>query len=94
MAWTVLYAASAVRQIRKLDRSVCARVERACRELAESPERGKPLQLTLRGLRSWRTGDFRIIYRVSERRVEILVVAVGHRREIYAVVERLLRGGR
>lgn len=90
MAWTVLYAASAARQIRKLDRQIRERVQHACAELAENPERGKPLQMSLRGLRSWRTGDFRIIYRVVETRLEILVVARGHRREIYAVVGRLL----
>jgi hypothetical protein len=49
----------------------------------EEPERGKPLQLTLKGLRSWRTGDFRIVYRIVEQTIEILVVAVGHRREVY-----------
>ncbi len=91
MAWTVLYAASAARSIRKLDATVRKRVEAACRELAETPERGKPLQLTLKGLRSWRTGDFRIVYRVVASRIEILVVAVGHRREVYKLVERLLR---
>ncbi len=90
MAWTVLYAASAARQIRKLDRQVQQRVRRACLELAANPERGKPLQMSLRGLRSWRTGDFRIIYRIVAERVEVIVVAAGHRREIYAVVERLL----
>ena len=91
MAWTVLYAASAVRQIRKLDRTVRTRVEKACLELAENPERGKPLQLALKGLRSWRTGDFRIVYRIVEQHLEVIVVALGHRREIYTVVERLLK---
>jgi mRNA-degrading endonuclease RelE of RelBE toxin-antitoxin system len=67
------------------------RVERACLELANDPERGKPLQLTPKGLRSWRTGDFRIVYRIVAERVEVILVAPGHRREIYAVVERLLR---
>lgn len=92
MPWTVLYTASAARQIRKLDRAVRAKVEAACRELANDPERGKPLQLTLKGLRSWRTGDFRIVYRIVAERVEVIVVALGHRREVYALVERLLRG--
>jgi len=89
--WTLVYAASAARQIRKLDRSALARVRHACDELARDPERGKPLQLSLRGLRSWRTGDFRIVYRIVRAEVQILVVAVGHRREVYALVERLLR---
>jgi mRNA interferase RelE/StbE len=41
------------------------------------------LQLTLRGLRSVRTGDYRVVYRTVADRLEILVIAVGHRREVY-----------
>jgi mRNA interferase RelE/StbE len=51
--------------------------------MKEDPLRGKPLQLALKGLRSWRTGDFRIVYRIVQDRLEILVVALGHRREVY-----------
>jgi len=47
--------------------------------------------LTLKGLRSWRTGDFRIVYRVVESRVEILVVAIGHRRDVYERLSKSLR---
>ena len=83
MTWTILYTPSAARSIRKLDPQVRRRVRAAIDVLAESPERGKPLQMTLRGLRSWRTGDFRLVYRVVDERIEILIVAVGHRRQVY-----------
>jgi mRNA interferase RelE/StbE len=83
VTWTILYTPSAARSIRKLDPQVRRRVRAAIDVLAESPERGKPLQLTLRGLRSWRTGDFRIVYRVVEERIEILIIALGHRRLVY-----------
>jgi len=36
-------------------------------------------------------GDFRIVYRVIEDRIEILVVAVGHRRDVYERLRRRLR---
>jgi mRNA interferase RelE/StbE len=55
----------------------------AIESLTKEPLRGKPLQLNFKGLRSWRTGDFRIIYRLREERLEILVVTVGHRRDVY-----------
>ena len=83
MAWTILYTRSAARSIRTLDPQVRRRVGVALRVLAETPERGKPLQLTLRGLRSWRTGDFRIVYRLVDERLEVLIIAVGHRRLVY-----------
>jgi len=50
-----------------------------------------PLQLTQQGLRSWRTGDWRIVYRVVEQRLEVLVVAVGHRRDVYDRLHERLR---
>ena len=84
MAWTIRFTPSAARAIRKLDPEIRRRVRRGLEFLVEEPERGKPLQLTLKGLRSWRTGDFRIVYRIVEQRLEILLMAVGHRRDVYS----------
>lgn len=91
MAWTIRYSASAARAIRKLDPSLQPRLRAAVEAIAEDPHRGKPLQLTLRGLRSWRTGDYRIVYRMANQELEILVVAVGHRREVYDRLRELVQ---
>lgn len=90
MTWSLVYATSAARAIRKLDPAARRRILAALRTLREDPERGKPLQLTLKGLRSWRTGDYRIVYRLIDSRIEILVVAVGHRREVYDRLKKML----
>lgn len=90
MSWSVRYTTTAAGAIRKLDAPVRQRVRAAIDTLREDPYRGKPLQLALQGLRSWRTGDWRIVYRVHADRVEILVVTVGHRRDVYARVRDLL----
>ncbi len=79
----VSYTRSAAKAIRSLDPQVRAKVHAAIERLMEDPTRGKPLQLTLRGLRSWRTGDWRIVYRATQEKLEILVIAVGHRRDVY-----------
>lgn len=91
MTWTLRYTASAARAIRKLDPQVRNRIRKATETLADDPLRGKPLQMDLKGLRSWCTGDFRIVYRVIEDRIEILVVAVGHRRDVYDRLRQRLR---
>lgn len=88
MAWTIRYTPSAERSIRRLDPQIRRRVRAALDSLAEDPLRGKPLQMTLKGLRSWRTGDYRIVYRAVEQRIEVIVIALGHRRDVY---ERLRR---
>ena len=46
--------------------------------------------MSLKGLRSWRTGDYRIVYRVVADHLEILVVAVGHRSLVYARLRKEL----
>ena len=90
MVWTLVYTSSAGRAIHKLDPGIRRRVFAALQKLQAEPERGKPLQLTLKGLRSWRTGDYRIVYRVIETRIEILVVAIGHRRDVYEKLQKTL----
>lgn len=53
---------------------------------------GKELRDELAGLRSFRVGRFRIIYRIAPRRL-IDLVAIGPRRTIYQETLRLLRRG-
>jgi mRNA interferase RelE/StbE len=45
-------------------------------------ELGKPLRYSLRGARRLRVGDYRVIYRIEPPDV-VLVVKIGHRREVY-----------
>jgi mRNA interferase RelE/StbE len=47
---------------------------------------GKPLQYSLKGLRSLRVGDYRVIFTIEEK--EIFIVLIAHRREVYAEVKR------
>ena len=56
------------------------------------PSSGKALKNELAGLRSFRVGSFRIIYRVMRTSVEI--VAVGPRERIYEETYRSLKRGR
>ena len=55
MTWALVYATSAARTIKRLDPAVRRRLLAALERLREDPERGKPLLLTLKGLRSLRT---------------------------------------
>ena len=91
MSWTVRYTETAAKAIKKLDPTVRTRVRAGIDALREDPYRGKPLQLTLKGLYSWRTGDWRIVYRTERQRIEVVHATLGHRREVYTRVRSLLR---
>lgn len=90
MTWAVAYTITAQQAIRKLDPGIRNKVRAAVEELAADPLRGKPLGFTLKGLRSWRTGDWRIVYKADSDKILVIVVTEGHRREVYERIRRLL----
>jgi len=52
--------------------------------LADNPHRvGKPLTGTYEGLHSARRGEYRVIYRIDDGIVVVVVVAIRHRRDAY-----------
>jgi mRNA interferase RelE/StbE len=81
------------------DRRIQEKIAEKIDGLAHEPDlQGKPLLGELAGFRSVRASAqrFRIIYRVHRNQVEVLVVAIGARREgdredIYRLAQRLLR---
>jgi mRNA interferase RelE/StbE len=52
--------------------------------LLDNPKRvGAPLRGELEGIWSARRGTYRVLYRVDETNREVVVLRVGHRRDIY-----------
>ncbi len=88
--YSVLFTREAKRNIKKLDPSIRGIIRKAIESLAVNPAKGKPLAYDLAGLHSLRTSDYRIIYRTKEKDLVIVVIAVGHRREIYKRLKELL----
>lgn len=84
MKYRIEMAPAAVRQLRKLDRAAQRRVQAAIELLAEEPRPSGAKKL-VGGEGEWRarTGDYRIVYETHDEVLLVLVVAVGHRREIY-----------
>ncbi len=84
MTYQVRLAPAAVRQLRKLDPPGRRRVQAAIDLLAEEPRPPGARQL-VGGAGEWRvrTGDFRIIYDIRDEELLVLVIKVGHRRDVY-----------
>ena len=88
--YTIHYTKEAKKKIEKLDPSILVIIRKAIESLSSNPYKGKPLSYELAGLRSFRTTDYRIIYRIKEERLIIIVISVGHRKEIYKRLKELL----
>lgn len=84
MMYRVEVTSAAARQIRKLDPQVRRRIDGVLVLLADNPRPPSARQL-VGGDGEWRvrTGDYRVVYEINDGVLVVLVVAVGHRRDIY-----------
>jgi mRNA interferase RelE/StbE len=85
--WRVSFSPAAERSLQKLDKTAQVEILRYLRrriETTEDPRRfGHALRGNLAGLWRYRVRDYRIICRIEDAEITILVVEIGHRREIY-----------
>lgn len=51
--------------------------------LERDPFQGKPLKGELKGYYSYRIGSYRIVYLVRRHELLVIVIDIGHRRDIY-----------
>lgn len=87
MAWRVDFTPAAAKQLRKLDRQIGGRIAAYLQEVVSScghpRERGRGLTANRAGLWRYRVGDYRVICDLEEDQLLVLVVQIGHRREVY-----------
>ncbi len=87
MAWRVEISRTAEKQIAKIDHQDRANIVRYLKERIE-PSRnprqlGKALHGEKQGLWRYRVGDYRLICDIRDQATTIVVLAVGHRKEVY-----------
>lgn len=83
---TVAFSDKAEKQFLKLDNTIQKQIKKFILKLEklEDPRaEGKMLVGNLRDFWRYRVGDYRLICRIHDDALEILVVEIGHRREIY-----------
>ena len=93
MTWRVIYHHEVTDDLEALGRYAARAVLKAIEERirdGEPEKSGKPLAGELAGCRRIRSGDVRIVYRVDAGIVEVLIIAVGPRRneEVYRTARK------
>jgi mRNA interferase RelE/StbE len=93
MVWGVTYHPDTEGDLDRLGSAAANRVLDVIEERivnGEPDKSGKPLNGSLAGCRRIRTGDTRIVYRVDGKAIEVLIVAVGARRdsEVYDAAKK------
>jgi mRNA interferase RelE/StbE len=88
MAWTIRVAASAEKQLRKLDPQVATRLLSFLRDRVAKLDDPRAIGEALRGKElgafwKYRVGDWRIIADIEDAVVTITIVRIGNRRDVY-----------
>lgn len=88
MAWSIELGPRAQRQLKELDPQIARRLARFLFERIASLDDPRSIGDALKGselgeLWKYRVGDYRIIVSIEDKRVRILVVRIGNRREVY-----------
>ncbi|MBI4375618.1 MAG: type II toxin-antitoxin system RelE/ParE family toxin [Elusimicrobia bacterium] len=76
-------AEATYRWLQDRDFRLWQRIRLALDGLRTDPRQGKLLKGAFRGDYSLRVGSYRIIYTVEHRILTVIVIDIGHRREIY-----------
>ncbi len=91
--WKIIYHPEVVNDLEQLGYTEARRIlqvidQRLCH--GEPDQTGKPLRGELNGCQRVRAGNTRIVYRINKKGIEILIIAVGMRREeeVYRVAKK------
>lgn len=87
MAWKINFTEFAAKQLKKLNKTVSKELIDYLKEKvskAEDPTSfGKPLRRDKFGLWRYRVRDYRIICKIYNDELTVLVIRLGHRKDIY-----------
>ena len=87
MKYNVIYTEKALKSLKKLDKSVLnmikAWIDKNLIGTKDPRQHGKGLTANRSGQWRYRVGDYRILAEIQEDKLVILIVEVGHRKNIY-----------
>ena len=87
--YKVQYTRSAVKDLKKLPRSFVKRIVRRIRQLADNPRPSGVVKV--KGYDQYyrlRVGDYRIVYGVGDEIRIVTIVKIGHRKDIYKLIDK------
>lgn len=86
MNWTVNFTEEADEQLQKLDKPIRERIRKYVKDLEKLPNpkiRADTLKGDLGEFYKYRVGDYRLICRIEDDKLLVLVVKIGHRSKVY-----------
>lgn len=82
-SFRIEFLPSAAKDYHRQDPPLQARIVKALDALSLDPMSGKPLQGPYHRLRSYRIGEYRLVYKADPNSRTILIHRIGHRSDVY-----------
>ena len=79
----LVYTDKAREQYEALDARLKRQVDKGLERIRQNPQLGKPLRGELRGIWSERVATFRILYKIQNKEVEVVILVIEHRKSVY-----------
>jgi mRNA interferase RelE/StbE len=88
MAWIINFLPEALDDLKELDRSIAKRILKVLHEKIANLKDPRSIGEALRGPQlgkywKYRIGDYRVISKINDADIEILIIKIGNRREVY-----------
>ncbi len=83
MSYSVSIKQSALKSLKSIAYGDRLRIIEAIDQLKINPAAGGVLKGEYSGLRRIRIGSYRVVYEVHDAQLTVLVIRIGHRREVY-----------
>lgn len=83
MIYKIRLERSVLKDIKRLSKADKGRIKQSVDQLAENPRKGDPLKGQFKGLWRLRVGSYRIIYSIKDDQLTILILRIGHRKNVY-----------
>lgn len=96
MAWQVTYHEEVPRDLRAIPANMRARIRKAIEDrlMTEPAKYAERLRKDLAGAWKLRVGDYRAVFDLAAGSERVTVLLIAHRRRVYDLAERRLRGRR
>ncbi len=81
--YKIEFAKSAQKELKKLEPTIRLRISKSIYNLSHDPRKGNVRPMV--GTKSWRlrVAEYKIIYDIFDKKLTILIIKVGHRKDIY-----------
>lgn len=87
MNYDLVFSEAAKKQLKKMDKQVSSLIvawlKKNIKNTSDPRQFGKTLTANHKGEWRYRIGDYRVLTEINDNEVIVLVISIGHRREIY-----------